>query len=662
MTLCMILLPFIGALTAYILGKKDERRAFLTAAVTGVLTFCVSLAAVFLPVPELRIEGAVGLGLHLKADGFRKIYVLIIAFMWMMTIFLSKDYFEGHKKLTRYFFFTLLTLSSTIGVFISADLFTALVFFEVMSFASFPWVIQEETPDAIGAANTYLFIAVIGGLAALMGLFLLYHEFGTLEIAALRTLAAQSGSRKCLYISGGLILFGFGAKAGMFPLHIWLPKAHPVAPAPASALLSGVLTKAGVFGIIVISVNLFPGDIPWGILIVLFGTVTMLLGAVLALFSVNLKRTLACSSMSQIGFILIGIGCLCLLGSEGVTAARGAFMHMVNHSLFKLVLFMCAGVVFMNAHTLDLNRLKGFGRGKPVLQIAFFLAAAGIAGVPGLNGYLSKTLLHEGIVECAGAYPWMKAVEWIFLFSGGLTLSYMTKLYVCLFVDKMSERRHEKTPYMGKLSHAALIGSAVLLPILGTSPRLKADRLMDMSAEFFGIGLPETRINYFAFENLKGAFISIAIGVFVYIFVVRKLMMKEGRYLNRWPEKLDLEELIYRPLILDILPGFFGKLSAIFGENRILKPVCTAILRFFGVFTHALSDLPDGLVFLFRRTAGKESPVPNGEKPSSPVKDTLTGVFRATHDVTDNLSFALLMLCLAVAAVLIYILLIRNPI
>ena len=129
--------------------------------------------------------------------------------------------------------------------------------------------------------------------------------------------------------------------------------------------------------------------------------VTMFLGAVLALFSVDLKRTLACSSMSQIGFILTGISMMCLLGEENALAARGTLLHMANHSLIKLCLFMCAGCVYMNVHSLSLNDIRGFGRKKPLLFISFLMGALGIGGIPLWNGYVSKTLIHESIVEYA---------------------------------------------------------------------------------------------------------------------------------------------------------------------------------------------------------------------------------------------------------------------
>lgn len=290
------------------------------------------------------------------------------------------------------------------------------------------------------------------------------------------------------------MLFGFGAKAGCVPLHIWLPKAHPEAPAPASALLSGILTKAGVFGIIVVSCGMFGQDKPWGLLLAGLGLLTMFVGALLALFSVNLKRTLACSSVSQIGFILTGIGMACLLKSAGegnVLAVRGAFLHMVNHSLFKLVLFLCAGAVFMNLHQLGLNDIRGFGRKKPALAFCFLMGALGISGVPLWSGYVSKTLLHESIVEYGGILGnpvvWT-AAEWLFLLTGGMTAAYMLKLAVALFVEKHPSRQAEfdamSDSYMKPSSRNVLVGTAVLLPVFGIFPRQTMERLADLGEGF----------------------------------------------------------------------------------------------------------------------------------------------------------------------------------
>lgn len=733
MLLTLIFFPMAAGFVCYALGRRSPGARSACAVAFSGLELALAIVLVFLPDRAEALAGICSLGLRVELDGFRRVYCVVIALMWFMTLLLSDEYFAHYHNRGRYYFFNLLTLGATMGVFLASDLFTAFVFFEVMSFTSFTWVIQEENPGAIRAANTYLAVAVIGGLVALMGLFLLQNRLGATEISRLFALASACPDRTVLWIAGACILFGFGAKAGMFPLHIWLPKAHPVAPAPASALLSGVLTKSGVWGILAISCNIFRHDPAWGRLILALGTVTMALGAVLALFSIDLKRTLACSSMSQVGFILVGVGMMGILGEENALAARGALLHMVNHSLFKLVLFECAGVVFMNLHKLDLNEIRGFGRKKPLLKMAFLLGALGIGGVPLLNGYVSKTLLHEAIVE-AGTYG---LVEWLFLLSGGLTVAYMTKLFICIFVEKHPEKQtqfDENRRYMNPRSAIALCVPALLLPVLGLSAGRSMDAIADLGTDFFHSGPLEHAVRYLSLNNLKGAAISIAVGVLVYVLIVRKLLMRDGRYVNLWPAKLDLEELVYRPLLLRWLPGVFGPVCALFGENRVTAPVFSWLLRVplgqgartlgenrvtapafrasvealgrvsdaagnnrvtgkaaqylmrvASVVFHALLDLPDALVYVLHRTFYRESRVPaeEGALESLPYRigdrfdrwQIRRGaetpeehryarlnyrVWRTLRDttrtITGNLSFALLMLCVAVCVVLIYVL------
>ena len=340
----------------------------------------------------VNIPGFCGMGLNFTLDGFRIVYCLIAAFMWLMTGLFSIEYFSHYKNKKRYHFFSVITFLATEGVFLSADFFTLFIFFEIMSLASYTWVAYDEKKASLRAAETYMAVAVIGGLVMLMGLFLMYSVTGTLNFDALEyayfdygLLSADSTALPRVWAAGICMLFGFFAKAGAFPLHIWLPKAHPVAPAPASALLSGILTKAGMFGVLILSCRIFLGNGLWGTIILVIGVITMLHGAVLALFSIDLKRTLACSSVSQIGFILVGVGTSVLLVDENALAIRGALMHMANHSLIKLCLFMAAGVVYMNVHKLDLNDIRGFGKNKPLLMYIFLMGALGIGGMPLFN-------------------------------------------------------------------------------------------------------------------------------------------------------------------------------------------------------------------------------------------------------------------------------------
>ena len=613
-----------------------------------------------------EIANLCGQGLYLKLDGFRLIYCCIALFMWSVSILFSKEYFAHYNHKVRYYVFLLITMFATLGVFLSADLFTLFLFFEVMSLSSYVWVAQEETEAALRAGVTYLAVAVIGGMVMLMGLFMMNNILGTLRTDELYP-AVQSvwGEKsKQIYTAGFLMLFGFGAKAGMFPLHFWLPKAHPVAPAPASALLSGILTKCGVFGILILTAEVFAHDLTWGSAILGLGVLGMAVGAVLAVFSVNLKRTLACSSVSQIGFILIGVGMQCFLGEENALAVRGTFLHMVNHSLIKLLLFNLAGVVYMNLHALDFNTIRGFGRRKPFLMICFLMGALGIGGMPLGNGYVSKTLLHESIVEYIAhltahghSAVLFQMIEWTFLISGGLTVAYMLKLFVCLFIEKnpkFQEQYDGNTTYMSVLSKIVIGSAAVILPVLGVLPGLTMDKMADAVMGFMRSGPLHHEVHYFTWINLKGGLLSIGIGIVVYFFVVRRLFIRNGEYMDLWPKWLDVETFFAKLVWVAI--KMFGFLSKIL--DGFLSEWCTVetMLKILNELVKLPERLPEAVVSFLKRTIYKETT----ERPELEFTNKLHAQYDRKVDtlrlIGSSLSFGLLLACVGLILTIIYLL------
>ena len=567
----MVFLPIVAALAAYPITRKSEKagNALIIAVTAAVLAMALSLIGGH---GHAHVAGFCGSGLSFASGSMQTIMALIAAFMWLMTALASPEYFDHARCNARYYMFYLWTLGALMGVFLAGDLMTLFIFFEIMSFTSYVWVVQNETPEAIKASETYLFVAVIGGLTMLMGIFLLYASCGTLSFDKLPQLAASMPDSRKLVV-GICILVGFGAKAGMFPLHIWLPKAHPVAPAPASALLSGILTKSGIFGVVVLSFHVLDSfGHTWGNLLLVPAVITMVLGAVLAVFSTDLKRTLACSSMSQIGFILTGIAMACLLGEHGGIAAYGTMLHMLNHSLIKLTLFVAAGVVYFNVHSLNLNDVRGFGRDKPLLMVSFLMGACSIAGIPGFSGYISKTLIHESIVEYihelahhgANVLPYQIA-EWLFLFSGGLTFAYMARLFYIIFIAKKPHHQHQKEgKYMGGLTALVLIVGGALMPVLGLTAHSTMDKIAEYAVHFFNRHAMDHAVHYFAWINLKGAVISITVGIVVFALVGMMWLTKrkngEEEYINVWPAKLDLDDYAYRPALKGL--AFVGAVAA----------------------------------------------------------------------------------------------------
>lgn len=565
--------PMLSAFVSYAIGRKNKNARNRFACAVTAVEFLAVLAASLSPA-ELGIKGVFALGINFESGGLRSVLMVLAAFVWLMSTLFSNEYFAHYRNRNRYYFFMLSTLGATMGVFLSADFFTTLIFFEIMSFTSWVLVMHDETENAIKAGMTYLTVAVIGGLVTLMGMFFLYRASGTMRFDELSVFMAGVEYKKPYYIYGLMVLTGFAAKAGAFPLHIWLPEAHPVAPAPASALLSCVLTKTGIFGVLVLSTQIFMYDAQWGLFILITGTITMFLGAFLALFSINLKRTLACSSLSQIGFILVGIGMQGLLGEHNAIAAGGTILHIVNHSVIKMTLFLCAGAVYMNIHELDLNKIRGWGRDKLLLKIVFLQGLLGIGGIPLWGGYISKTLLHESIVEYIAllnqsgqSAVLFNVIEWIFLISGGLTLAYMTKLFVAVFIEKAPNKPHENNKpdnkYLTKTSAFVLICCGVLISVFGLLPNAVMGNIADMARSFMNSHNMEHAVHYFAWVNLKGAVISVAIGAVVYFGFIRVFLMAKSQngqktYVDLWPKWLSIEKEIYRPVLLRILPTIGG--------------------------------------------------------------------------------------------------------
>lgn len=598
----LILFPLIMGPVIYWFGKRN-----LPAWVGTVCVLVLELAWAILLTrytgDEITLHQICGLGVSFSATGLQVWLCILAGFLWLVSGLFSGEYLKQDQTNHRYYMFLLLTEGAIMGVFLSADLFTTLICFETMSFASYPLVIHRNTKDALRAGASYLTYAVIGGMISLMGLFLLWTMFGTLSYAELSALTSPASSvyvpHARVLAAGCLTLVTFAAKVCMFPLHTWLPGSYAEAPSPATALLSGIITKAGIFGIFGLTAKLFLWDADWGNMILVFGIITALAGGTLALFNTNLKKTIAYSSMSQIGFILVGTGMTALLGQDNIMAVWGSILHLTNHSLIKLVLLLTGGVIVYHVGTLDYDTIRGFGRGKKGLMFAFLMPALGVMGVPLWNGYISKTMIHEAIVEyiseleqsgqSAALYH---VTEWLFLIAGGMTVAYMTKLFVCIFLEKNTnsniQRKYDvlNHNYASRLWMLLLDGCAVLFPLLGLLPHFTMDRIAIYAQDFFvpdlGASGPEIlEMAYFTPENLKGACISIAIGAVLYFGFVRTAVRTEEGYQNRWPRALDLENRLYVPLLFTVLP-FMGAMCARFAGSLFewLTALCNKVLFF----------------------------------------------------------------------------------
>lgn len=558
-----------------------------------------------------------------------------------------------HNK--RFLFFYLLTIVATVEFFLSGtNLMKQFCFFEIMTLASFAYVPNDESEYAKKASFSYLAYGIAGGLVMLYGLMLLYYTFSSWDLTSIR-MAWQfnrndPGVQRNLYIAGACLLFGYGAKAGMFPFHTWLPDTYTAAPPVGTTLLSSLLSKTGIYGTMLITITLFEADRSWNVTLMILALCTMFVGGACAIFATDMKKLLAYSSMSQIGFILFGIS-ICTFSRE-TTGYYGMIFHAANHSIFKLILFTVAGVIFAMAGTANLNQIGSVIREKWYLKIPVAVAALGMGGVPLFSGYISKTMMHESLMEVSLFRFMMPAAEWIFLFCGGLTVAYMLKLFVALFCNKVDEpiqTTKEKGP-----SILVLICLWVLAAIVVTGGIM---------------GLVLEPAYFISFETLKGAMISIVIGILIYAFVVRKavfLKKEDGSFVCREviPSWFGLENLVYRPFFLKLLPFLGALFSRLFDRlidgfaigmmKSVLRPKKTHQKREHPL-AYGLGRFVDGISYVVQVKIRKK-PVPKRHSYGDLFAVGSTEFSRTTRLVFYSVSFGLMMFAIGLMAALIYLL------
>lgn len=555
--LIILLLPAIAAIFGYVIGKKSEKnRDIFNIIVTGIEFFIVTLLykeVVVAPI-KLFIPDVMGIGMYLKLDIFRYIFVWISAFIWFLTTVYSTQYLIRHKNRNRYYAFFMLTLASTVGIFLSENILNLFTFFEIMSFTSYALIIHDEDQYALDAGKIYIDMAIGGGMVLLMGLFLLYEYTGVLNITEIGEKLVLLGNVK--YLISTLIIIGFGVKASIVPLHIWVPKVYPAAPTPASAILSAVLLKTGLFGILITTESLMQGDFMVSTVILILGLMNMFIGGLLALFQRNIKRILAYSGMSQAGYILVGIGLMGVLKDNKALALYGTLYHVVNHAIFKVLLFMGTGIIYMVLQEVSINEIKGFGKHKGILKGLFLIGLLGIIGMPGFNGFISKTLLHEALAEAASMYPniWLSIAGIVFTISSSFTVAYMIKIFIAVFMEKDEKYRGQFKEHIHKRALFPMAILSIIIIYIGINPETVLG-IIDKAVISFGAEGHIER-HFYTFNNIKASFFTIGIGAFMYVTFVRKYLMRKDNnkrfYINPSLKWFDIGKNIYEPIIMVI--------------------------------------------------------------------------------------------------------------
>lgn len=368
------------------------------------------------------------IGINWTVDGLTVLMLITVNVVSFACTLYSVNYMELYTSKLRYYSLFLLMVGGMNGVIMTGDLFNLYVFLEIASIASYALVGFGCEHEELEASFKYLVLGSVASIFILLGVGLCYSVTGTLNMADFATKMPESGSI-ILFIMV-VFLMGFGLKAAIAPFHAWLPDAHPSAPAPISAMLSGVLIKAiGIYSLIRIIFNIIGFSPLFKEVLLVLGALSMIMAVLLALGQWDMKRLLAYHSISQIGYVVVGLGLGTPLG------ILGGLFHLVNHSMFKSLLFLNAGAVEYNTGTRDLNQMQGLNRVMPVTGNTSLVASMSIAGIPPFNGFWSKIIIIAACIQ-AGRFGY---AAWAVLGSL-LTLASFLKIQKYAFFGQLRDR------------------------------------------------------------------------------------------------------------------------------------------------------------------------------------------------------------------------------
>ena len=480
----LVAIPLIVALR----NRPDPREAVTLVAALLKAGFVLSMFPWVLEGRQAAMrlwEISPGIELALRVDTLGYVFAVVASVLWVLTSFYSIGYVRGahEKKQTRYFASFALCLSATIGICFAANLLTFVVFFEILTLATYPLVIHKETPAALSAARKYLSYTLPAGLALLGAVaWSVAATGGATDFVPGGFLGATGLSEASLRWLFLFFMLGVCVKAGVMPLHSWLPAAM-AAPTPVSALLHAVaVVKAGVFGVLRVTGFVFGPEllreIDVAVVLAWAAGITLTVGSLLALRQDNLKRRLAYSTVAHLSYIVLGAALL-----TGASWS-GAVMHLMFHATMKITLFFCAGAIYVRVHKENISDMNGIGRQMPITMLAFAVGSLGLAGVPGVNGFVSKWYLAVGAVEADQSIFLM-----LLLLSGVLNAAYFFPIVHAAFF-----RRNEEFASFGEASPLMVVPlalTAVVSIVLGIVPNLGVhawDLARTISAAVMGTG------------------------------------------------------------------------------------------------------------------------------------------------------------------------------
>jgi len=463
-----VAVPLVTAFVMPLFGKKGKAVATLLANLATIALLVLAIVSI----GQSRVyeigRWSIPLGINLVLDGLSSLLLLIISVVSAAAMLFSTRYMEQYTAKPKYLCLFLLMVAGMNGVVLSGDIFNLFVFLEIASIASYALVGFGCEHEELEASFKYMVLGSVASMFILFAVALVYGNTGSLNMAYISKAITDAGLNVGLAFAMALFIAGFGLKAALVPFHAWLPDAHPSAPAPISAMLSGVLIKAlGVYALVRVLFNVFGISVSLGWVLVTLGVLSMVVGVFLAVGQWDFKRLLAYHSISQMGYVVLGIGLGALILAKGQNVAwaslaiLGGLFHLANHAVFKSLLFLTSGSVQMSTGTRQLKELGGLAQKLPYTRATCAIASASIAGIPPFNGFWSKLLLVIAAVQ-AGFF----GLAVITVIVSLVTLISFLKVQRYVFLGELPENLRQTKENTGSML-IAMISLACLCVLMG---------------------------------------------------------------------------------------------------------------------------------------------------------------------------------------------------
>ncbi|MBO4376206.1 MAG: proton-conducting membrane transporter [Lachnospiraceae bacterium] len=426
--LAPVCVPIVAGIILEILKKTEKMRMnlFVAAvlAIESVLVF-INTGKIGSEVTLFSITD--NLPVYFKIDKLGIIFAILMVIIWLLAGIFSFEYMKHEDNEKRYQGFYLIVIGVLIGLDFAGNLVTFYMFYEMMTLTAFPLVIHTGKKEATMAGLKYLYYSLGGAYFALFGFYFVFKYADSITFKLGGTLTNTAGHDSLLLLCALFMIIGFGVKAGMFPMHAWLTSAHPVAPAPASAVLSGIIVKTGILGIIRVIFYIFGTEFIRGTYVqttwMILSLVTVFLGSTMAYKEKVLKKRLAYSTVSQISYIMFGLSLL------NETAFEGSMLHVLMHAFTKCGLFLTAGAIIYKTGKTKVDELRGIGKEMPVLIWCYTLLSITLIGIPPTGGLASKWYICEGAIKSElPVFYWLGPV--ILLISALLTAGYLLPITI----------------------------------------------------------------------------------------------------------------------------------------------------------------------------------------------------------------------------------------